>query len=199
MFSYRGSSGYLEIAMNQRSAAAERAWNQAGCGADAAPEATRRNPHECLNEGGVGGGGSCRHANRGQFVPGRNDFGIKWVCKLPPRDSEIHMHLHHRDWLGIFSPTVRKRGTNYYSQGRVRIQHGSNSQVKALVRGSESYEVSLDWEVRVFCLHRATARISRIPRTLQASLGHDSCRGRAPSSLCRFRGEVESGLRRFRG
>src|SRR5580700_7668404 len=47
---------------------------------------------------------------------------------------------------GDFSATVRKRGRDYYLQGRVHIQHGSNSQVEALVRGSDSYEVSLDWK-----------------------------------------------------
>jgi hypothetical protein len=48
---------------------------------------------------------------------------------------------------GDFSATVRNRGKNYYWQGRVRIRHGSTSEVGALVRGSHnSYEVSLDWE-----------------------------------------------------
>src|SRR5260370_11411955 len=47
---------------------------------------------------------------------------------------------------GDFSATVRNRGRNYYWQGRVSIRHASNSQVDALVRGSRSYEVSLDWE-----------------------------------------------------
>ena len=47
---------------------------------------------------------------------------------------------------GDFSATVRNRGRNYYWQGRVSIRHASKSQVDALVRGSRSYEVSLDWE-----------------------------------------------------
>ena len=45
-----------------------------------------------------------------------------------------------------FSTTARNRGKNYYAQGRVNIRHASHSQVDALVRGSQNYEVSLDWE-----------------------------------------------------
>src|SRR2546427_7806296 len=47
---------------------------------------------------------------------------------------------------GDFSSTVRNRGKSYFWQGRVRIQTGSSAHVKARVRGSESYEVSLDWK-----------------------------------------------------
>src|ERR1700733_6537870 len=45
-----------------------------------------------------------------------------------------------------FSDTVRNRGKRYFWQDRVRIQHGSASRVQARVRGSRSYEVSLDWQ-----------------------------------------------------
>ena len=51
-----------------------------------------------------------------------------------------------RRLAGDFSPTVRDRGKSYYWQGRVRIHHGSDSLVEALVRGSRKYEVSLDYE-----------------------------------------------------
>ncbi len=47
---------------------------------------------------------------------------------------------------GDFSAAVRNRGKSYFWQGRVRIQNGSNSQVEARVRGSRTYEVSLDWK-----------------------------------------------------
>src|SRR6266487_2578592 len=47
---------------------------------------------------------------------------------------------------GDFSSNVRNRGKIYYWQGRVRIDHGSDSQVEARVRGSRQYEVSLDYE-----------------------------------------------------
>jgi superfamily II DNA or RNA helicase len=50
---------------------------------------------------------------------------------------------------GDFSTNVRNRGKIYYWQGRVRIQHGSDSQVEAQVRGSRQYEVSLDYEAGV--------------------------------------------------
>jgi len=50
---------------------------------------------------------------------------------------------------GDFSATVRNRGKNYYWQGRVSIRHATNSQVDARVRGSRSYQVSLDWEAGV--------------------------------------------------
>jgi hypothetical protein len=45
-----------------------------------------------------------------------------------------------------FSGTVRKRGQDYYWRGLVRILQGSDSAVKATVRGSQSYSVTLDWE-----------------------------------------------------
>ena len=46
-----------------------------------------------------------------------------------------------------FSATTRDRGRNYFWHRRVRIQHGSGSQVKAFVAGgSQDYEVSLDWK-----------------------------------------------------
>src|SRR5260370_30185048 len=62
-----------------------------------------------------------------------------------PQGIQTRMNLSKR-LTGDFSATVRNRGRNYYWQGRVSIRHASNSQVDALVRGSRSYEVSLDWE-----------------------------------------------------
>ena len=47
---------------------------------------------------------------------------------------------------GDFSAAVRGRGMSYFFQGRVRIQHGSDSQVDGRVLGSQPYEVSIDWE-----------------------------------------------------
>ncbi|HXJ96860.1 MAG TPA: SNF2-related protein [Terriglobia bacterium] len=47
---------------------------------------------------------------------------------------------------GNFSGTVRHRGHSYYWQGRVRIRHGSESGVAANVRGSQNYQVNLDWQ-----------------------------------------------------
>ena len=44
---------------------------------------------------------------------------------------------------GDFNATVRERGTSYFRQGHVRIQHGSASRLDARVRGSRNYEVSL--------------------------------------------------------
>lgn len=55
------------------------------------------------------------------------------------------MHLSTR-LAGEFSATVRKRGESYYRQGRVRIQKGSASALKARVRGSNIYAVTLDWQ-----------------------------------------------------
>jgi superfamily II DNA or RNA helicase len=46
---------------------------------------------------------------------------------------------------GDFETGVRHRGANYFGQGRVRIRHGSSSQVEARVEGSGTYEVSLNW------------------------------------------------------
>ena len=45
-----------------------------------------------------------------------------------------------------FEAAVRARGQTYYYQGRVRIVRGSDSEVEARVRGSQTYDVSLDWE-----------------------------------------------------
>ena len=45
-----------------------------------------------------------------------------------------------------FGGTTRKRGQQYYYQGLVRIQGGSDSQVTAHVLGSRTYEVSLRLE-----------------------------------------------------
>ena len=46
-----------------------------------------------------------------------------------------------------FSVISRKRGQNYYQQGRVRIVHGGPDAVEAEVRGSyQTYDVELEWE-----------------------------------------------------
>ncbi|HKE24563.1 MAG TPA: SNF2-related protein [Bryobacteraceae bacterium] len=54
-----------------------------------------------------------------------------------------------------FSPVSRRRGQNYYREGRVRIEHGSENYVEAEVRGSQNrYTVELDWsggELSMFC------------------------------------------------
>ena len=47
---------------------------------------------------------------------------------------------------GDFSSAARNRGKSYFWQGRVRIQSGSMSHVQTRVRGSQTYEVSLDWK-----------------------------------------------------
>ena len=46
----------------------------------------------------------------------------------------------------FFSKATQNRGQSYYWQGRVRIRDWSDSYVKARVRGSADYDVSLDWE-----------------------------------------------------
>ncbi len=43
-----------------------------------------------------------------------------------------------------FVTTVRNRGKSYFWQGRVRIRHGSDCEVKAIVRGYQTYNTSLD-------------------------------------------------------
>ncbi|HUI43539.1 MAG TPA: SNF2-related protein [Terriglobia bacterium] len=45
-----------------------------------------------------------------------------------------------------FDAPRRQRGQGYFWQGRVRIRHGSSFKVEANVRGSLTYEVSLDFE-----------------------------------------------------
>lgn len=45
-----------------------------------------------------------------------------------------------------FSGSVRSRGYSYFHDGRVRIRHGSASEVDARVRGSQNYDVNLVWE-----------------------------------------------------
>ncbi|HEV2381711.1 MAG TPA: SNF2-related protein [Terriglobia bacterium] len=53
-----------------------------------------------------------------------------------------------------FTASARSRGRDYFWQQRVRILQGSNSQVEAKVRGSETYGVSLDWKngvLSAFC------------------------------------------------
>src|SRR6516225_6674355 len=44
-----------------------------------------------------------------------------------------------------FNRKSQQRGNNYFWQGRVRIQSGSNAQVVAYVQGSHTYQVSLNW------------------------------------------------------
>ncbi|HEY6341040.1 MAG TPA: DEAD/DEAH box helicase [Bryobacteraceae bacterium] len=47
---------------------------------------------------------------------------------------------------GYFDSAIRTRGEEYYWQGRVRIAYGSSDSVGALVRGSRTYDVKLDWD-----------------------------------------------------
>jgi hypothetical protein len=54
---------------------------------------------------------------------------------------------------GESDAAVRQRGRSYYIQGRVRILHGGASEVEARVRGSRSYEVSLDFAAEVGVLN----------------------------------------------
>ena len=44
-----------------------------------------------------------------------------------------------------FSAVVRQRGQGYYWKGLVDVEHANDSEVEARVRGSRTYEVSLDW------------------------------------------------------
>lgn len=41
---------------------------------------------------------------------------------------------------------VRKRGQQYYWQGRVRLKHATNTRVEATVSGSQAYQVTLEWQ-----------------------------------------------------
>jgi superfamily II DNA or RNA helicase len=53
-----------------------------------------------------------------------------------------------------FAHATRERGYQYFRQGRVRIEDGSASAVRAAVRGSENYSVLLRWtgdKLAVFC------------------------------------------------
>ena len=46
-----------------------------------------------------------------------------------------------------FTANTRKRGHNYYQQGRVRIVHGGADRVEAEVQGSyQTYGVEVEWE-----------------------------------------------------
>lgn len=46
---------------------------------------------------------------------------------------------------GNFTANVRKRGEQYYREGRVHIEEGSESSLWALVHGSQAYDVSLNF------------------------------------------------------
>jgi superfamily II DNA or RNA helicase len=46
---------------------------------------------------------------------------------------------------GYFPSSIRNRGSSYFRQQRVRVQHGSECKIRARVRGSEYYQVSLEW------------------------------------------------------
>lgn len=46
----------------------------------------------------------------------------------------------------LFSGSVRNRGLQYFYEQRVRIQNGSQTMAEATVRGSETYEVSIEWD-----------------------------------------------------
>jgi hypothetical protein len=50
---------------------------------------------------------------------------------------------------GCFPSSMRSRGERYYRQGRVRVQEGSRCRLRARVRGSQNYKVSLEWKDHV--------------------------------------------------
>ena len=53
-----------------------------------------------------------------------------------------------------FSTIIRERGYQYFRQQRVRIRYGSSSEFGAEVRGSEPYQVMLQWtgsQLAVLC------------------------------------------------
>ncbi len=53
-----------------------------------------------------------------------------------------------------FGSIIRERGYQYFRQQRVRIQHGSTSELGAEVRGSQLYQVMLRWtgsQLAVLC------------------------------------------------
>ncbi len=53
-----------------------------------------------------------------------------------------------------FDTSIRQRGYQYFSQQRVRIRYGSSSELGAQVRGSEPYQVMLQWtgsQLAVLC------------------------------------------------
>ena len=63
---------------------------------------------------------------------------------LPRRNfmfSRIASQLSH-----LFPPSVRSRGQDYYWRGAPQIQRGSPFSIEATVRGSQKYEVDLNWE-----------------------------------------------------
>lgn len=53
-----------------------------------------------------------------------------------------------------FPISVRRRGQEYQWQGLVRIENGSDTEVRASIRGSQRYDVELSWkpgELTVYC------------------------------------------------
>src|SRR5580658_336705 len=116
--------------------------------------------------------------------------------KFPPRESEIHESVTETGWgFRRHSPEARQRlllaGPRAHT-ARIQLPSGSTGPRIEQLRGQPGLERG-----RAVCIVRLPA--FRILRTLQAPLGHDSCRGRARSSLGRFRGEVGSGQWYFRG
>ena len=55
-----------------------------------------------------------------------------------------------RKLLMEFTPDVRQRGFDYLRHGRVRIRHGSESEIDARVVGSREYDVMMSLQGRVF-------------------------------------------------
>jgi len=90
---------------------------------------------------------------------------------------------------------VRSRGLLYYNLGRVRVEHGSASQVKAYVRGSSAYEVSLDWEdgqLAAYCdcsYYDSAGPCKHIWATLMAADAHGFLSDAAAESLVLNGGE----------
>ena len=46
----------------------------------------------------------------------------------------------------LFDGVIRSRGLHYFQVQRVRILNGSSTAVEAVVRGSKSYEVTIEWD-----------------------------------------------------
>ena len=51
-----------------------------------------------------------------------------------------------RRLAGDFSGRIRDRGQSYFSQGRVKILHGTDTELEAQVEGSANYAVNFEWK-----------------------------------------------------
>jgi superfamily II DNA or RNA helicase len=48
--------------------------------------------------------------------------------------------------ISLFDSAVRSRGESYYREGAVQVRSGSSDRMEAFVRGSQDYQVELDWD-----------------------------------------------------